>query len=63
VWFPLVLAVGMLGAWLTMSPTGAVAEEKASTKKKIVFDAGKPSHPKGEHEHRAGCLLLADHLN
>jgi len=26
--------------------------------KKIVFIAGNPSHPAGEHEHRAGCLLL-----
>jgi type 1 glutamine amidotransferase len=25
---------------------------------KIVFLAGAPSHPPGEHEHRAGCLLL-----
>jgi len=26
--------------------------------KKIVFIAGKPSHAPGDHEHRAGCLLL-----
>ena len=26
--------------------------------KKIVFVAGKPSHASGQHEHRAGCLLL-----
>jgi hypothetical protein len=32
-------------------------------KKKIAFLAGRPSHGPGEHEHRAGCLLLADHLN
>ena len=25
---------------------------------KIVFIAGRPSHGPGEHEHRAGCLLL-----
>ena len=31
--------------------------------KKIAFFAGKPSHGPGEHEHRAGCLLLADQLN
>jgi len=34
-----------------------------SAKKKIVFIAGKASHGPGEHEHRAGCMLLADHLN
>ena len=26
--------------------------------KKIVFVAGNPSHASGDHEHRAGCLLL-----
>lgn len=26
--------------------------------KKVVFIAGKPSHAPGDHEHRAGCLLL-----
>src|SRR5512133_178143 len=31
--------------------------------KKIVFIAGKPSHGPGDHEHRAGCLLLAKCLN
>jgi type 1 glutamine amidotransferase len=31
--------------------------------KKVVFIAGAPSHGPGEHEHRAGSMLLADHLN
>ncbi len=31
--------------------------------KKIAFFAGRPSHGPGEHEHRAGCLLLAEQLN
>jgi type 1 glutamine amidotransferase len=31
--------------------------------KSIVLLAGSPSHGKGEHEFRAGCLLLADCLN
>ncbi len=34
-------------------PLGALAAEK-----KIVLIAGKPSHPPGAHEHRAGCLLF-----
>src|SRR5690606_32498678 len=38
---------------------GAVAQEKT----KIVFVAGNPSHAPGEHEHRAGCMLLAKCLN
>jgi hypothetical protein len=29
-----------------------------AAEKKIVFLAGPPSHGPGEHEHRAGCLLL-----
>ncbi len=35
----------------------------ANAKKKIVFIAGRPSHGPGAHEHRAGCMLLEDHLN
>ena len=31
-------------------------------KKKIVLIAGKPSHGHGDHEHNAGCLLLAKKL-
>ena len=36
---------------------------KIAGKKKIVFMAGAPSHGWGAHEHRAGCLLLANRLN
>jgi type 1 glutamine amidotransferase len=38
-------------------------EKAAPAKKKIVFVAGKPSHRPGEHEHRAGCMLLAEEIN
>jgi hypothetical protein len=31
--------------------------------KKVVFAAGNPSHALREHEHRAGCMLLAKCLN
>ena len=31
--------------------------------KKVVFVAGKPSHAPGDHEHRAGAMLLARSLN
>ena len=31
--------------------------------KKIVFIAGPPSHGPGDHEHRAGCLLLSRCVN
>jgi len=35
-----------------------LALNASAADKKIVFIAGKPSHPPGQHEHRAGCLLL-----
>lgn len=38
---------------LVMAVTSSAAD------KKIVFVAGKPSHGPLQHEHRAGCLLLA----
>lgn len=36
----------------------ALALPAFAVDKKIVFIAGNPSHGPGEHEHRAGCLLL-----
>jgi type 1 glutamine amidotransferase len=35
----------------------------AAEGKKILFIAGPPSHGPGEHEHRAGCLLLKNCLD
>src|SRR5262245_20416789 len=32
-------------------------------KKKVLLLAGSPSHGYGSHDHKAGCHLLADHLN
>ncbi len=43
---------------LTLSIPAAIAEDT-----KIVFVAGRPSHAPGDHEHRAGCMLLAKSLN
>jgi type 1 glutamine amidotransferase len=34
-----------------------------AAEKKIVFIAGPPSHGPGDHEHRAGCLLLSQCVN
>lgn len=50
-----VLSCLLLGTLL--APDLAVAD------KKIVFIAGAPSHGPGEHEHRAGCLLLKSCLD
>ncbi len=58
---PLACLVTLSAALMTISHAEPVAD--APAKKKIVFVAGKPSHGPGEHEHRAGCMLLADQLN
>src|SRR5207302_10571078 len=49
-------------AWLG---TGLLATALAvsAAEKKVVFVAGRPSHGPGEHEHRAGCLLLKSCLD
>jgi hypothetical protein len=44
-------------------PATSSSEPAPKHQKKIVFIAGKPSHGYGQHEHRAGCLLLAGELN
>jgi hypothetical protein len=41
-------------------PPGSI---QVDGRKKIVFVAGTPSHGFGQHEHRAGCMLLAKALN
>jgi len=41
----------------------AVTLAASAQDKKIVFLAGPPSHGPGEHEHRAGCLLLKSCLD
>jgi type 1 glutamine amidotransferase len=43
----------LLAGFLCCAATAVVAAGK-----RIVFIAGNPSHAPGEHEHRAGCLLL-----
>lgn len=55
-------------ALLTLSLAGAswlsAADQPAAARKtKIVFIAGVPSHLEAEHEHFAGCTLLAKCLN
>src|SRR5690349_5899877 len=46
---------------LVLSSLAAIivfAASASAADKKIVLIAGKPSHGPGEHEFRAGCLLL-----
>ena len=54
---PLTCAFVAVGALFS-----SVQQADAQEKKKIVFVAGKPSHPAGAHEHRAGSMLLAGAL-
>ncbi len=42
------------------SPVVALAQEKESKSRRIVFLAGNPSHGYGAHEHLAGCRILAE---
>jgi hypothetical protein len=54
------LAFGVAAFSLTSCGEKAIA---AAEKTKIVFIAGKPSHPSGQHEFNAGAILLARALN
>jgi hypothetical protein len=58
---PLLLA--LLVAILCPLLIFAKKEPAAEKKKKIVFIAGNRSHASGDHEFRAGCMLLAKALN
>jgi type 1 glutamine amidotransferase len=49
-------------AHVQASDSTAVATAKKK-KKNVVLIAGAPSHGKGEHEYRGGCILLAKRLN
>ena len=48
---------------LTIACALAFICASSAADKKIIFIAGKPSHRSGEHEHRAGCLLLKSCLD
>jgi len=59
--FPIACVLGF--AVVVISSSRAEPDSASTPKKKIVFVAGKSSHGPGQHEHRAGCMLLADQLN
>ena len=40
-----------------------VVEEDPARTRKVVFVSGGPSHGYASHEHKAGCMLLADAMN
>ncbi|SHI69088.1 Trehalose utilization protein [Rubritalea squalenifaciens DSM 18772] len=66
-WIPLTLVLGcaLIMAGYVLGPRAQAKEDTTVTqaKKKILLIAGPPSHGNGEHEFRAGCMLLADALN
>ncbi|MCW5552931.1 MAG: ThuA domain-containing protein [Verrucomicrobiae bacterium] len=54
----------MKRTWIGLCLLSALfAADGLAADKKIVFVAGRPSHGPGEHEHRAGCLLLKSCLD
>ncbi len=52
-----------LGTLLILAALLSSMSLQADEAKRIVFIAGPPSHGPGEHEHRAGCLLLKSCLD
>jgi type 1 glutamine amidotransferase len=48
---------------IKQAPAAKKAAAAGNGQKKIALIAGNPSHGYGAHEHRAGCLLLADAIN
>jgi Trehalose utilisation len=52
--------LNLLGAVAVVT---AFAAENAMADKSVLLVAGVPSHGRGEHEFRSGCLLLADCIN
>ena len=49
------------GLLLALAAISAVSNlQLRGADKRIVLIAGRPSHPPGMHEFRAGCLLLAE---
>jgi len=57
------LACGIASIAAVFVSRAELAPAATQARQKIVFVAGKASHGPGEHEHRAGCMLLADQLN
>src|SRR3954465_3396325 len=46
-----------------MAATALLGAQENTSKRKVLFLAGKPSHGYGAHDHLAGCMLLAESLN
>jgi hypothetical protein len=58
--FRWITTLAVCAGCLTALP--AMAADAAQAKTKVLFIPGHPSHGPGDHEHRAGCMLLAKSL-
>src|SRR3954451_19436855 len=45
-----------------MAATALLGAQENTSKRKVLFLAGKPSHGYGAHDHLAGCMLLSKSL-
>lgn len=63
--FAALVGCGLLVAGIMMGSEAKAEDvvEEPAVKRKVLFIAGAPSHGNGEHEFRAGCMLLADAIN
>jgi type 1 glutamine amidotransferase len=59
-WFNGLILAAVVAGW---GIAACAADAPAADQKRIVFIAGRPSHGWGQHEHKAGCMLLAWYLN
>jgi len=62
-WLIVILVLFAAVTSFVMKPKNNEAPKFQQNKKKIVFIAGACSHGPGQHEHKAGCMLLAKELN
>ncbi len=52
------MGTGKIARWLLILLLASGVSAHAEEKKRVVLVAGRPSHGPGQHEHRAGVLLL-----
>jgi len=59
----LILALGIISSVAQTKTAQSIQFSDNKDTKKVLFIAGRPSHSHGQHEHRAGSMLLANALN
>ena len=63
--FVFILTITLVCGYCRTAQAQAASKDETAGKarKKVLFLAGGRSHRTGEHEHRAGCIILANALN